>query len=142
MKRLGLLLIIAAAITLVVATPPVEAQRTSSGLRGIVSDEQSQPVADVEVEIQYKGEGPKKVYHVKTNKKGGFVRVGLDPGPYTLIFNKEGYKKHGIEMYLSLGGSYSHLDSLVTSDAWSANSSFVWTIGKGTSLSGRTLSGN
>jgi predicted Zn-dependent protease len=103
MKRLGFLLIIAAAITLVVATPPAQAQRTSSGLRGIVSDEQG-PVPDVDVEIQYKGEGPKKVYHVKTNKKGGFVRVGLDPGAYTLLFNKEGYKKYGIETWLSLGG--------------------------------------
>jgi predicted Zn-dependent protease len=104
MKRLGLLLIIAAASNLLVTTPRAFAQRTSSGLRGIVSDEQGQPVVDVDVEIQYKGEGPKKVYHVKTNKKGGFVRVGLDPGSYTLIFTKEGYKKHGIETYLSLGG--------------------------------------
>lgn len=104
MKRLGLLLAIAAAITLVMATPPAEAQRTSSGLRGIVSDEQGQPVPDVEVEIQYKGEGPKKVFHVKTNKKGGFVRVGLEPGAYTLLFTKEGYRKYGIETWLSLGG--------------------------------------
>ncbi len=34
------------------------------------------------------------------------------------------------DMYVSLGGSYSNVHGMVESNAWSANSSFVWRIGK------------
>jgi hypothetical protein len=33
-------------------------------------------------------------------------------------------------MYVSLGGSYSHMQGIADSDSWSATSSFVWNIGK------------
>jgi Flp pilus assembly protein TadD len=104
MKRFALFLATLTAAALLIVSAPARAQNTTSGLRGIVADEQGQPIPDVEIEITYQGEGPKRVYHVKTNKKGGFVRVGLQPGGYKLIFSKEGYKKYGIETWLSLGG--------------------------------------
>jgi cytochrome c-type biogenesis protein CcmH/NrfG len=75
-----------------------------SGLRGFVSDEKGQRLADVEIEMQFSAEGKSRVFHLKTDKKGGFVRIGLAAGSYKLIFTKEGYKKYGIEMYLSMGG--------------------------------------
>jgi cytochrome c-type biogenesis protein CcmH/NrfG len=91
-------------LALLLAPVPASAQRTLSGLRGVVADEQGQPIPDVEVEIQFSGEGPKKVYHVKTNKKGGFVRIGLPEGPYKIYLTKEGFQKGGIDTWLSLGG--------------------------------------
>src|SRR5262245_32339858 len=98
------LLAAAAGLTLVLFASPARAQKSMSQVRGFVSDEEGQRLADVEVELQYTGEGTKSVYHVKTNKKGGFVRVGLPPGPYKIYFTKEGYQKGGIDTYLSLGG--------------------------------------
>ena len=48
---------------------------------------------------------PKRTYHVKTNRKGGFVRIGLDEGSYKIFLTKEGYKKGGLDVpWLSLGG--------------------------------------
>jgi Flp pilus assembly protein TadD len=96
------LLAAAAGLTLVLVASSARAQM--SQVRGFVSDEQGQRLADVDVEIQYTGEGQKGLYHVKTNKKGGFVRVGLPPGPYKIYFTKDGYQKYGIDTYLSLGG--------------------------------------
>ena len=106
MKRAGLLLALATGLTtsILLAPVPASAQRTTSGVRGIVADEQGQLLTDVDVEIQYTGEGPKHVYHVKTNKKGGFVRIGLQEGPYKIFFTKEGYQKYGVDLWLSLGG--------------------------------------
>jgi Flp pilus assembly protein TadD len=102
MRTPALLLAATAGLTLVLVATPARAQM--SQVRGFVSDEQGQRLADVEVELQFTGEGTKSVYHVKTNKKGGFVRVGLPPGPYKLYFTKEGYQKYGIDTYLSIGG--------------------------------------
>ena len=102
MKRACLLLAGSATVSVFLAASPAHAQM--SQVRGVIVDEQGQPIPDVNVEIQYQGEGPKKVYNQKTNKKGGFVRVGLPPGPYKIYFTKEGYQKYGIDTYLSLGG--------------------------------------
>ena len=84
---------------------PASAQVSATGVRGFISDEQGQRLADVDVEIQYTGEGTKRTYHVKTNKKGGFVRIGLAEGSYKIYLTKEGYQKKGIDMpWLALGG--------------------------------------
>jgi Tfp pilus assembly protein PilF len=105
MKRLGPLLVLSAPLTLalVVLLAPVPASAATSGVRGIIVDEQGQPLADVDVEIEFMGT-PKHVYHQKTNKKGGFVRIGLVEGSYKIFFTKDGYKKQGIDTWLSLGG--------------------------------------
>lgn len=105
MKRLGLLAVLAPvfvlSLSVLLAPSPVSA--AVSGFRGIVVDEQGQPVADVDVEIQFMG-SPKRTYHVKTNKKGGFGRLGLDEGSYKIYLTKEGYKKGGLDVpWLSLG---------------------------------------
>jgi cytochrome c-type biogenesis protein CcmH/NrfG len=91
------------AVALAVLFAPSPALAATSGVRGIIVDEQGQPLADVEVEIQFLGT-PKRVYHQKTNKKGGFVRIGLTEGSYKIFFTKPGYQKHGIDTWLSLGG--------------------------------------
>lgn len=104
MKRAFLLAALAAGPLsfILLAAAPVSA--AVSGFRGIVVDEQGKPVVDVDVEIQFQG-SPKRTYHVKTNGKGGFVRIGLDEGSYKIFLTKEGYKKGGLDVpWLSLGG--------------------------------------
>jgi tetratricopeptide (TPR) repeat protein len=90
-------------LAILLAPAPASAQMSGTGMRAFVSDEQGQRLADVEVEIQFMG-SPKRTYHVKTNKKGGFVRIGLSEGSYKLYLTKEGYQRKGIDMWLSLGG--------------------------------------
>ncbi|HXY42150.1 MAG TPA: tetratricopeptide repeat protein [Vicinamibacteria bacterium] len=101
MKRTFLLAFAAGALVTLFAARPAHAQ--TSGVRGVVADEQGQPLPEVNVEIQYQGEGPKRVYHQKTNKKGGFVRIGMADGPYKIVLSKEGYQSQGIEKHLGLG---------------------------------------
>ena len=106
MKRLAPLAVLSAALTVSLAAflAPAPASAAVSGFRGIVVDEQGQPVVDVDVEIQALG-GLKRTYHVKTNKKGGFARIGLDEGSYKIFLTKEGYQKGGLDVpWLSLGG--------------------------------------
>jgi Tfp pilus assembly protein PilF len=101
MKRLlpSLLLF---AVVLCGLARPVAAQ-PGAQVRGFVVDESGKPLADVALEMQYVGEGKKRVYNLKTDKKGGFVRVGIEPGMYKIFFNKDGYSRYGIDIWLSLG---------------------------------------
>lgn len=95
---------LAAAAVLALA-PAAHAQLDASQIRGTVLDAQGQPLADVTVEMTFKGESRQKVVKTqKTDKKGGFVRVGLKPGDWVLKFSKDGYKTAGLDTYLSLGG--------------------------------------
>ena len=103
MRHAASAMVVALALPCLASPRAAEAQ-AGAQMRGVVVDEEGQPIPDVEVEIEYVGEGQKKVYRQKTNKKGGFVRVGLPPGNYKIYFRKEGYKTYGIDTWLSLGG--------------------------------------
>ena len=92
-----------------VVVAPAPADAATSGVRGFVADELGQRLADVDVEIQFMG-SPKRTFHVKTNKKGGFVRIGLPDGPYKIFLTKEGYQRYGIDTWISLSqGGWSDL---------------------------------
>jgi Tfp pilus assembly protein PilF len=79
--------------------------QTTASVRGSVVDEQGQPLPGVKVEMEFKGETRQKIVKsAVTDKKGGFVRVGLTSGPWALTFTKEGYRRHGLDTMLSLGG--------------------------------------
>jgi len=103
MKRACLLPAAAAAVILSLVPAPAPAQTSGTGLRGFVSDEQGHRLADVDVEIQFIGKPP-RTYHQKTDKKGGFARIGLSDGNYKIFLTKESYEKKGIDMWVSLGG--------------------------------------
>ena len=78
------------------------AQLDAAQLRGSVVDDKGQPIQGVEVEIKYKGETRTPIIKkATTDKKGGFVRVGLKGGDWTLTFRKDGYKTAGLDTYLS-----------------------------------------
>ena len=68
-------------------------------------DAQGQPLAGVAIEMEFKGESRAKIVKtLQTDKKGGFVRVGLKPGDWMLTFRKDGFKTVGLNTYLSMGG--------------------------------------
>ena len=68
------------AFTFVAAGVPAAAQTTGQ-IKGKVVDGKGQPVDKAAVTIEFKG-GVNLKREVKTNKKGEFIQVGLQPGPY------------------------------------------------------------
>jgi Flp pilus assembly protein TadD len=100
--RLAATLGAAAVLALPVAA---HAQLDAAQIRGSVIDEKGAPLPGVAVEMKFKGESRVPIVKTATtDKKGGFVRVGLKGGNWTLSFTKEGYKPTGIDTYLSIGG--------------------------------------
>lgn len=111
MKRQPCLVLAAslASLGIVLLLSPAPAFAQKAGVRGFVSDEQGKRLPDVDVEIQFMG-SPKRTYHVKTNSKGGFIRIGLADGAYKIFLTKEGYQKHGIDTWISMSqGGWSDL---------------------------------
>ncbi len=80
--------------------PPAQAQTGTA--RGKVLDAQGQPVADAKVTIEYQG-GITRKFEVKTNKKGEYMQVGMQPGPYRFTASKDGYQPAVIEFRIALG---------------------------------------
>jgi tetratricopeptide (TPR) repeat protein len=79
--------------------------KMTAGVRGKVVDEQGQGVPDVKIDMEFLGESRQKVTRTQnTDKKGGFVRMGLLDGKWKFTFSREGYKTYIMEMPLSLGG--------------------------------------
>lgn len=68
------------ALAFVAAGVPAAAQTTGQ-IKGKVVDGKGQPVDKAVVTIEFKG-GVNLKREVKTNKKGEFIQVGLQPGPY------------------------------------------------------------
>jgi Flp pilus assembly protein TadD len=64
------------------------AQATTTA-EGSVLTPDGEPIADVQVILQYKGHIPQK-YRTKTDKNGRYVHVNVYSGPYDLTFSKEG----------------------------------------------------
>jgi len=81
------------------------AQAQVATVRGKVLDEAGKPLAEVKIEMEFKGESRQKIVKTAvTDKKGGFVRAGLAGGPYQMTFSKDGYKPYSMEVSISLGG--------------------------------------
>jgi Flp pilus assembly protein TadD len=79
--------------------------RVTGGVRGKVVDEQGAGVPDVKVDMDFLGESRQKIAKTQqTDKKGGFVRMGLAEGRWKFTFSKEGFKTYVMEMDISLGG--------------------------------------
>ena len=83
--RLGARLVAATTLALacIVAGTPAAAQTTGT-IKGKVVDGKGQPVDKVAVTIEFKG-GTSMTREVKTNKRGEFIQVGLQPGPYYVV---------------------------------------------------------
>jgi tetratricopeptide (TPR) repeat protein len=81
-------------------SPPAQAQTGTA--RGKVFDAQGQPIQDAKVLIEYQG-GITRKFEVKTNKKGEFMQVGMQPGPYRFTVSKDGFQSSFVEARVSLG---------------------------------------
>lgn len=85
---------------LALLSAPARAQTGTA--RGKVFDAQGQPIADAKVLIEYQG-GITRKFEVKTNKKGEFMQVGMQPGPYRFTVSKEGFQSSFADARVSLG---------------------------------------
>ena len=79
---------------------PAQAQTGSA--RGKVLDEQGQPIPDAKVLIEFQG-GITRKFETKTNKKGEYMQVGMQPGPYRFTASKEGYQPAVSDVRIALG---------------------------------------
>jgi tetratricopeptide (TPR) repeat protein len=78
------------------------AQAQTGTVRGKVFDTQDQPLKDAIVTIEFQG-GITRKFEVKTNKKGEYLQVGIQPGPYRITASKEGYQSATIDYRISFG---------------------------------------
>lgn len=105
MRTMPVLRSFLAAGALLSAPAAALAQLDAAQVRGTVVDAEGKPLPDVAIEMLYKGESRQKIVKTaKTDGKGGFVRVGMKGGDWTLTFRKEGFKPVGLDTYLSIGG--------------------------------------
>lgn len=88
-----------------VAAPAAAQTRVTGGVRGKVVDEQGAGVPDVKIDMDFLGESRVKIAKTQqTDKKGGFVRMGMSEGKWKFTFSKEGFKTYVMETDISLGG--------------------------------------
>lgn len=90
------------AITVTLATP-VSAQSTGMA-KGKVVDGQGQPVEGAKVVIEFL-DGVNRKYEVKSNKRGEFIQIGLQPGNYRLTASKEGVGSQSFDVRVRLGAA-------------------------------------
>jgi len=106
-RQLGYLTSLALAVGAALLLVPTAGAQTkvTGGVRGKVVDEQGAGVPDVKIDMEYLGESRQKITKTQqTDKKGGFVRMGLAEGRWKFTFAREGFKTYVMEMELSLGG--------------------------------------
>jgi protocatechuate 3,4-dioxygenase beta subunit len=70
--------------------------------RGKVLDEAGKPVEGASVKIEFLG-GVTRAYETKTNKRGEYTQVGLQPGDYKFTASKEGFQGAYLESKINLG---------------------------------------
>jgi len=78
--------VVVLAVLSFIYSAPVGAQTAT--VRGVCRDAQGNPVTDAQVQWQNQDNGRK--YTLKTNKKGEYFSLGLDPGTYTVTLSKNG----------------------------------------------------
>jgi tetratricopeptide (TPR) repeat protein len=98
MKRV----LIAAGLLLGAGLIAAPAQAQTGTARGKVLDTQGQPIPDAKVLIEFQG-GITRKFEIKTNKKGEYMQVGMQPGPYRFTASKEGYQPAVSDIKISLG---------------------------------------
>jgi tetratricopeptide (TPR) repeat protein len=74
---------------------------TKGGIKGIVFDSQKKSVEGAVLTI-ISVEYPSTQYALKTNKRGEFIQVGLEPGNYQVRCEKEGYMPDGKQIKVSI----------------------------------------
>jgi tetratricopeptide (TPR) repeat protein len=94
--------LIAAGLLLGIGLLASPAQAQTGTARGKVLDAEGKPLQDAIVAIEFQG-GITRKFEVKTNKKGEYMQVGMQPGPYRFTASKDGYQPGIVEFRVSLG---------------------------------------
>jgi tetratricopeptide (TPR) repeat protein len=84
--RLPWLAACAAGLSLALASPA--AAQSTGMIKGVVKDTQGQPVDGAKVVIEMT-EGVSRHFETKSNKKGEFIQIGLQGGPYKVTAEKD-----------------------------------------------------
>jgi tetratricopeptide (TPR) repeat protein len=82
---------------------PAFAQSTGM-VKGKVTDAKGQPVDGAKVVIEFK-EGVTRKFEVKTNKKGEYIQIGLQPGVYEITASKDGVGTGADQTKISIGAT-------------------------------------
>ena len=94
--------LIAAGLLLGIGLLAAPAQAQTGTARGKVLDLQGQPIPDAKVLIEFQG-GITRKFETKTNKKGEYMQVGMQPGPYRFTASKDGYQPAVSDVRITLG---------------------------------------
>lgn len=86
-------------VALVLLAPAAQAQM--GGARGKVVDQDGNAVSGADVRIDYLRKPDS--YDVRTNDKGEYLQVGLEPGPYRITVTKEGYLPGMLQARIGVG---------------------------------------
>jgi tetratricopeptide (TPR) repeat protein len=97
--RLPWLVACVAGLSLALAVPAL-AQSTGM-IKGVVKDPQGQPVDGAKVSIDMT-EGVSRHFETKTNKKGEFIQIGLQGGPYKVVAEKDKLASNTAEVRVSI----------------------------------------
>src|SRR5512143_3844744 len=80
---------------------PARAQTGTA--RGKVLDSDGKPLAEATVVIEFQG-GINRKFETRTNKKGEWMQVGVQPGPYRFTASKDGFQSGVADIYrINLG---------------------------------------
>jgi Flp pilus assembly protein TadD len=99
MKRL---ILAGALVTAAALLSPGATSAQTGTARGKVVDEKGQGMEGAQVLMEYQGPMTRK-FETKTNKKGEFTQVGMQPGVYRVTASKEGYVGTFVEIKVGLG---------------------------------------
>jgi Tfp pilus assembly protein PilF len=91
-----------AGLVLAVVAWAVPATAQVTGFKGKIVDSSNQVVEGATVVMESKDSGARKLT-VKTNKKGEFIQIGLQPGLWTLTASKDGVGQALAEVKLGYG---------------------------------------
>lgn len=94
-------LAIVTALALFSSVAPALAQSTGA-VKGKVVDVKGEPVQDAKVTIEFK-DGMSRKFETKSNKKGEYFQIGIQPGNYAVTATKEGVGTQSFDVRVRLG---------------------------------------
>jgi len=74
---------------------------TKGGIKGTVVDQNNDPIEGVKVTI-VSIEYPSQIFNLKTDKRGQFIQIGIEPGSYRVLCEKEGFSQHQSQIKVSM----------------------------------------
>src|SRR5690349_22501547 len=83
------------AIVCVLVTVPALAQTAT--VKGVCKDAQGNPITDAQVTWHNNDNG--RTFNLKTNKKGEYFSLGIEPGKYTITLTKDGKQLDKVNNY-------------------------------------------